>query len=274
MGTENEAVNNDVPSYASQIETGQENNGGTNEPPNQGGNPAWDDLLGVVPKEFHTQLLPHLQKWDTGVQQRFQQVHSQYEPYKEFLDGKIDPEDLRQGLGVIQAIKDDPRSVYMALAQNFDFNETVQDEEQGKTEVTTEEENNLPPHIAKELQELRGYVETLGQYLVKQREDATEQEEYDNLEREFSALRKEHGEFDERFVLALMQNGATAQDAVKEWGTLVDGIRSQNNRPKIPSIMRPGSSVPESGGIDPRRLNPGQTKDLVADMLRASMQQT
>lgn len=260
------------PGFVNPNEGGQDNNQGTNpDPPNQGGHPGWDELLGVIPAQLHTQVLPHLQKWDHGVQSRFQQVHSQYEPYKQFIDNKVDVEDLQQGYGILQALKEDPESVYRALQDAYKFGtpDPGVNGGQGEAGGAELEDTSIPPHIAQELDALRTQVQQMAQILVTKGEQDAEAEEYAKLESELAAAKKEHGEFDERFVLALMQNGATLPEAVSEYSKFVDGVRAQHNRPAVPRIISPGSAIPQSGGIDPTKLNPRETRDLMAKYLAA-----
>lgn len=86
-----------------------------------GHNPAWNELLDTVPEEFHKHMLPHLQQWDKGVQERFQTVQQQYTPFKEFVDRKVPTEDLMAGLNALSALRNDPRGFYDAIGQQFKF---------------------------------------------------------------------------------------------------------------------------------------------------------
>src|SRR5678815_523547 len=76
-----------------------------------GGNPAWQDILNVLPDSLHSTVKPALEKWDQGVQQRFQTVHSQYEPFKPFLDSGVDPQNINYALAILDKIENDPRSI-------------------------------------------------------------------------------------------------------------------------------------------------------------------
>src|SRR5215510_13309568 len=78
-------------------------------------NPAWNEMLGGIPSEYHSQVIPHLQKWDKGVNDRFQQVHSQYEGYRPFIENQVSPEDINFSMGLLNAINNDPIAVQQAL---------------------------------------------------------------------------------------------------------------------------------------------------------------
>jgi hypothetical protein len=69
-------------------------------------------LLGVLPSSLHSQVKPVLEKWDKGVQQRFEQVQSQYSPYKSFAEQQVSPNDIEVALGIAQQINADPAKFY------------------------------------------------------------------------------------------------------------------------------------------------------------------
>src|SRR4249920_3440490 len=60
------------------------------------GHPAWQEILNKVPAELHGQIIPTLQKWDTGVSRQFQKIHDSYAPLRQFED--TDPSDIREAL--------------------------------------------------------------------------------------------------------------------------------------------------------------------------------
>lgn len=96
----------------------------------QGGHPAWQEILSQVPEMLHPQIRPALENWDRGVQERFQQVHSQYAPYKQFLDANIQPEALQQSYQLWQMLNSDPRALYEQLGNFLGANSSGQGQQQ------------------------------------------------------------------------------------------------------------------------------------------------
>lgn len=239
----------------------------------QGGNPAWESLLGEIPEDLHEKITPHLQEWDRGVQQRF----ASYEPYKEFLDGGVDAENLRMGLGLLQAIEQDPKSVYEALGQQFQLQKKEPEQPAG----IPPELEGLPPAAIKRIQEMeekynnlfQGH-EAIAQKLVNDDRAAEEAREDQILDRKMSELREKYGEYDEGYVLAKMHAGMKPEDAVESWNQLVDGIVA-NRRPPAPKILGNGSvAMPGDKKIDVTKLGPKDTKNLVAQMLEDAVRET
>src|SRR4051812_16507541 len=87
----------------------------------QGNNPAWNEFLEVVPQELHQKVTPLLSKWDSGVQDMVQKVHSQYEPYKQFKDKGIAAEDLQSGIQILNALQNDPENTFKAIKAYYGF---------------------------------------------------------------------------------------------------------------------------------------------------------
>ena len=108
-----------------------------------GGHPAWQEILNAVPPEFHEALKPTLEKWDSGVQKRFQSLHSQYDPLKEYAE--YDPNLIRAGLNLIEKIEEDPRAVYELMRQTYQFEEDAT-REQGANPVAFDEIDEQDPY--------------------------------------------------------------------------------------------------------------------------------
>jgi hypothetical protein len=81
------------------------------------GHPAWQEILSQVPEMLHDNLRPTLEKWDKGVQEKLTQVHSQYAPYKEFLESKPDPEQLRNAQQMYNLLNTDPVTFYSQMGE-------------------------------------------------------------------------------------------------------------------------------------------------------------
>src|SRR5260221_455048 len=80
-----------------------------------GVNPAWNEALNNIPKEYHNQLMPVFQKWDANHQSGVQKVQSRYADYKEFVDNGVPADNIRIALGLAQALDENPQAVYQAL---------------------------------------------------------------------------------------------------------------------------------------------------------------
>lgn len=242
---------------------GQESLGG-NEQGSSGDsiNPAWNDLLKIVPQELHSQVTPHLRKWDQGVQQRFQQIHDGYKPYKTFQDAGYDPSTIETALGILQSLNTEPRKIYDALAAYHGW-AAGEDTEQDPQQQIQQQEQESP-----ENRHLRQQVDLLSNILLQQHSLSQQEQEDAALDDELNRLTDEYGEFDERFVLGRIMAGQSPEDAVKEFHSFVNNVRTQ--RPRSPQLLSSGGNVPQLQSNKPK---PGQeTRNLVADMLKSVME--
>jgi hypothetical protein len=243
-------------------------NGGQGE--NSGINPAWNDVLSAVPEDVHSQITPHLRNWD----QNFQRVQSDFAPYKEFKEANISPDQIRMGMGIMQALEQNPKQVYDLLQQQFNFGS---EGDQGETEnAPTDDLDNLPDAVKERLgliPELQKQLETVMQWAVGQQSASTEAQEDEALDNLITGLKSQHGDFDERYVLSLMQAGVDPQDAIAEYNKFVEKVSMDAQRPKAPKILGSGGIVPGEQPLDPRKMTSQDTKSLVAQMLAQSAAQ-
>lgn len=235
-----------------------------------GHNPAWDEVLSLLPEQFHSVVTPTFQKWDQSAQSRIEAANAelkQFEAYKPYVEHGINSDELEQGLRLLYEINNNPQNVYEALKNSYNFGQ------QPETPETPEgEENpldNLPPEILEKINSHDGMLQAVAQIVLNDaqaKQDATADAA---LEKELNDLKTAHGEYDEDYVLAKMQLGMSGEDAVKSYQALVQRITPQ---PFAPSVLGSsgGNGVP-SGAIDVTKLSPKDTRNLVAQMAEAAM---
>lgn len=242
------------PSYASAIVTDEESSG----------NPAWGEVLGAVPEEYHQALTPHLQKWDQGVNQKFQDIHKEYEQWKPYKEQGLDKQTVDFALGVMSQLENDPMEIYKALHSYLGEQGLL--EALGQEDDDDEEDAGLPddPRFS----ELQEGFSTLAEAWLSQEQAKQEAEEDAKLEVELKQMTQKYGDFDEEFVLSKMVNGMDTEDAVKSYFAYVDKILHERNRPNPPRVIGSAGAFPGQGSIDPKKLTDRGRKDLVADMLK------
>lgn len=266
------------------------NDGGGSGGAPQGGSPgvhpAWNDMLGAIPQEYHSQVIPHLQRWD----QNTNKVHQRYEPYKEFVDNGYQPDQIRQALAVAKAIENDPRAVYELFAQEFGNVPGQQQQQNGQGQGLPGSNpldggndfyEGLHPKVVEQLNNLQNGFDTVAQIMLSQRQQSQEAEEdaqlaafYKNLEatnQTFRDLNKDGAA--EPYINFLLEAGYEEDQAVQLFEQFVESVGAYQNRPKPPVVLGAGGGlVPTGNGIDPRKMNPQQTRNLVADTLKAYQQ--
>lgn len=235
-------------------------------------NPAWQPILDVLPTSLHGIVSPTLKDWDRGVQERFREIHSQYEPlkaYEGFAKAGVPVEDIASALGLLQAINDDPRGVWESMGNHYQFmaEQAAAAQEQQNSDDPFSDSYVDPSE--ERIATLEKTLQSLVQTLTQEREQSTQQEQSRAMEEALSELKTKYGEYDREFVLTQMAAGLDAEDAVKSYMALVDRIKSDVNRPTAPVVVGGGS-----GGVvapqDSKNLTPAQRRDRVAQMLRSA----
>jgi hypothetical protein len=236
-----------------------------------GPNPAWNDVLGVLPEQFHEAVTPHFQKWDQEAQKRIESVNQQvqqFEPFKPFVENGISPTDLEQGLQLMYQLNANPQAVYNALAEAYGFNSQAPGNEVAEEE-TSEEQNFQDPRF----DQLQQGLDLVAQTILQQENAKIEAQADAEIDAELAELKKQHPNISEEFALSLMVNGFDVNQVGEHWQNVSQNILQSNPRPFAPSVMGTssgGTGLP-SQAIDPRKLDGKSTRDLVAQMVRAQM---
>lgn len=242
------------------------------------GHPAWKEILDLLPDEFHPLVTPKLKGWDDGVQTRFQNLQSQYEPYKPFIENEVDPEYLQQAIGLAAAIEQDPQRVYNALAEAYGYGQGVADTT-GATGADTDEDSDPDDPVAARLAEHERMLEQMAEAFLadtNSREDAENQKALDSYMSSLHEAYDKVGGFDENYVLTQIANGVDGrkavesfQDAVKKFSggaaPVVTGVAGS----QAPPVMGGSGGLP-SNRTDPSTLSDADTGKLVAEMLKAA----
>jgi len=251
-------------------------------------NPAWNDFLTGFPESMHPIVKERLSKWDEGVNQRINQVHSEYADFKPFREAGLNSEILNQAYGVYQAIQEDPRKVWDILGETYGYaaqpqvNSNPAALQPGQVNPQTPQINQptgdeygieggqFNPEVAR----LQAMTENMAQILIAQEAARKQAAEDALLENQLKAAREKYGDFNEKFVLSYVNMGETLDNAVKAWQGVVNEVRASSNRPPAPTVMNgPGTGQLPSQQIDPSKLNGSETRNLVAQMFKAANQQ-
>jgi len=274
----NEETNGDVTQGqqdVTQSDAGTSNEGATTD--TTGGHPAWQEILDVLPEEFHSIVTPKLKGWDDGVQTKFQSLQQQYEPYKPFIEQDVDAEIIQQSLQLAAAIEQDPERVYKALAEAYGYDTKGQGA--ADTTVTTDDDDTDPDDpIAARLAEHERMLERMAETFMAEQDVRAEQEGAAVLDEYMAALHEAYpAGFDDQYVLTAISQGIDGEKAVEAFQGM---IKAYGGKLEIPTTTAPaGSTAPPvlgSGGgmptqqTDPRKLSEADTERVVAEMLRAA----
>lgn len=253
----------------------------------QGGglNPAWNELLEVVPSQLHSLVTPHLTKWDQNFQTKINEVHSKYAPYKDFADNGVEAEQIQYAMQMLEAIDQRPVDVIKALTDyakqaGLWQEETPQNQGQQQQQGQVDE-TEIPSDFMQhpEFQKMQQMVTTMAQQLVQQNEIKTQQEEDRKLRSELDTLKEQHGEFDEDWVLTKAiqmanagKNVTSLEPFVKQYREFEQGILAKSRQPG-PKVMSPAGMAPDNQ-VNLKELDDKGRRGLVTQMLQAAAQQS
>jgi hypothetical protein len=241
-------------------------------------NPAWKPLLDKLPTQFHGIIAPELKTWDTNYQQGLQKVHSQYEPYKPFIDQSIEPATLNEAMLVYQAMQDNPGDFVKAVSE---FYQLEQGQAAPQQQELTGEEEPLPFDITKlpEWQQQQQLVQTLAQAMLQQNEQAQTTQAEAQLADEFAQAQEKYkaqGGFDEGWVAQHMYlQGSDIDTAVAAYKQFEQGIIARHQRPgaNAPVMMGSGGGLP-SQQTPVSDMSDQQRKQYIAQRLAQFAQQS
>jgi hypothetical protein len=250
--------------------------------PVDNGHPAWQPILDALPDETTRALVtPHLQEWDKGVQERFQSLHQQYEPWKPITE-QADPDLVTKALGLITMMEQDPEGFYQQFGTAFGLvgGQGTQEQPQGTIPDPVEIEGaEFDPNdpVVKRLGEVEGVLGSINNFLQSQQQQQAEEaaiEEYNNYMTHLTTEdpRFKDGPYDEDVVDAMVANGISPEDALTRYQAAVKAAAQRQLQPGsgAPTVMGAssgGSGLP-STAKDPATLSSQDTRALVAEMAR------
>lgn len=265
MGDENQGLGYDG---------GQGDSGG-------GAHPAWQEFYGdAAPEIVEKYIEPAFRKWDTSVNQRFDKVHQQYDPWNDVIKN-TDPESATFALNLINALNTNPKEIIPKLAEHYQLDNLIGGTvAQGQAEPKVEDDpysqkfNEYQQNIA----ELQKRTEIMAQALLQKHqaeEDAKADAWVDNELARLRQVNQGRGEFNDEFVCALSaQAGISLEEAANKYYENRDAeLRRHGTKPLI---MHPGGGVP--GGNTPsfKNMKDKDVNSFIANMLdanRAAQQQ-
>lgn len=270
---------------------GQETETGTEQPPVENGfiappeqstgtaqpteNPdsLANPFLNNIPEQDRQIVAKYIKDWDAGVTRKFQEIHSQYQPYKEL---GASAEEIQAAYNIYQQLNSDPKAFYQALADALGPDL----EEQGqRTPQVNPAFQGLPEEFQAEYQQTRKAVEALAQYILDQQDQQKQQAEDAELDNYIKTLRDKHGDFDEEFVLTKMYTSnmdgeqaiAAWKQAMQNYINQVGGVQRDGSQPAF-KPLHGGGSVPNEEAKKITELSKKETKNLVAELMRQSVE--
>lgn len=216
-------------------------------------------ILKEAPDEHKSILEPYIKKWDSGTQRRFQDLHNQYKPYK---DLGWDEDTLGQMAEVYRVLNEEPERLYEALRDTLELSE----EEQNVVEESQSDQDfqGLPPEITAQLTQQQQVLEALAQWVIQQDKQSTETMEDQEFESYMGLLKEEFGDFDEKYVVAMIANGTDGEAAVKQWQAMAQEILQKANQATegLPPAVLSSAGGGAVAQPEPQSLGSVDSKDI------------
>ena len=223
----------------------------------------WSNYLTDLPDSVKPLVEPIFRQWDADTTKRFQSVHSEYEslkPYQEIVSAGWDYNDVQQAIQLAATLNDNPQAIYDALVENYGYGQ-----EQGQEAQQIDEEEQVDPRFA----QLEQMTNQMAEIMVAQQNEQTAKREDAELDTLLNSLKEEHGDYDEKFVLARMFAGDSPQEAVAAFQQAIGTYAA--NRPAPPVIMGSGGGLP-SQTVNPASMSDRDRKALITQMLAQAAQ--
>lgn len=232
-------------------------------------------FLQQIPEADRAIIAPYIEQWDAGVTRRFQELHSEYSPYKQFLEAGYSAEDFGRAQQLYEMLDQDPKTLYNLLTQHFagEEEQALSGQEQGQ--VGTDDLGDIPPALQERLQKQDQLLEAMAQHIIGQQEAQQTAEQDKQYAEYLKTLKTQFGEFDEDFVTTKIANGMSGEGAVKEYLAILERAKGELEKQgagpgaQVPPVLS-GNGAPSIDLPDIKGASKGDTIDLVANLLKAS----
>jgi hypothetical protein len=250
--------------------------------PQTGGHPAWQEILQAVPQSLHETVRPTLEKWDAGVTEKLQKVHSQYAPFKDFAERQVPPDVLNAGLRLYEALNNDPKGFYQKLHERFGGQGQQQNSPQQEVEDLGEFSSG-EFDISKDprFQQLQMQQQQMQEAIQQQAARKAEEEASAWLDRRINEVQsqyKQNGiDLDMDYIMGVAAAKINANpqadpdnfinEAAAQYAKMVSNIKSTiPQKPTAPTIAAPSGATPKTN-FNAAKMSDQERRSLFADML-------
>lgn len=236
-------------------------------------NPPYFEQLNSLPEDVRPLVEPIFKDWDAKTTQKFQELHSEYEPWKD-VTTNYDPETVAQATQLADLLDKNPRALFDYMKEYFKFGD-----EQGQpgtvqppVELPSGDEDELLSRP--EFKELQTAVQQMATLLVNQQQQTTYEQQQNALDQTLAGFKQALGDgYDddaEDLLINRLAIGDDPESALK-WFTDKVGVKTQTATATAPVVTSAdgGSSLSVvNGGKRPGELTNKETTDLVVNMLK------
>jgi len=126
----------------------------------------------------------YLKQWDSGVTQKFQDIHKQYEPFK-----GMDAKEVESAMNIMNLLENDPEFMYNQLVEYFQqTGKPLPGQEQQQLPTGQDDDGDEDPYASR-FDQMEKYIQAIAENLVGDREARQAAAEDEALELVLSTLR-------------------------------------------------------------------------------------
>lgn len=227
----------------------------------------YQQYLDMIPETARPLVEPAFKEWDASVTKRFQSLHSDYEPYKQFID-EYEPAAIQQALAIVQQMDSDPQKFIQGVMQAYELAQPEQGT-QGNQQVEQIAPDPDDPYNQR-FSQMEEMLANMANMLLSNQQTEQQRQEDAQLEEILTGLKSKHGDFDEIYVLTLMSQGMDPDAAVGQFKTTIGEYAKALNAPaaEAPVVVGGSSGVPTTP-VQPGDMSSQDTKNLVIQYLEA-----
>lgn len=236
---------------------------------------AWAPILADIPKEFHGKIAPKLKSWDQGVSQRFQKIHEEYAPLKQFRDNGVTPEQLQNAWEISQALENDPVDFNIRLRDMLVAQGRIQEAEavQDKIEAQQEEDDPYTAQIQQLRSQQEQFQQTLQQAYLEEKNEQVMAEARSQVDAEIADLTSKIGQMSPAYLQEIGTRASIMGQQQHRIVSLQEAHEATQRLIQFGNQSRPGANAPRvsaGGGSLPAKQ---PTKFATADERKAAARQ-
>lgn len=275
MGNPNGEWNFGHDSGQSSLDNGQQGVQYGGQAQGTGINPNFQPLLSELPQDLHGKVLPHLQQWDKGVNERFEKLQSDYAPWKPILSSAT-PDVVQNSLALMNLLETNPKGLYEALRESYRFDQEQQQIQAGQGQAPPQQAptHHLDPSVDMRFKQMEQNFTTVAEHVLQMRKQEEEARQDAMLAKEFEDAHKKMGDFDETWVRAqclVNPNMSIAEGAKLYQQWYAAEMAKHGARPILTGSS--GGGVP-GPNVDVTKLNGQQTRAAALDIFRQMRRQS
>lgn len=235
--------------------------------------PGWDNLLSELPEAWHSKVTPYLVENDKNVQAQLEK----YTPFKEYVEQGISADTILGGINLARAIESNPTEVYASLQEYLRGQGLLADEaasaaqdimesESGEDFETIFDDQDVPPALKKQLEELKAQQAKQEDYIYQQELAKETEQAIQQIDAEMNQLKSQYQitEAHETAIYELMNaalnagNEISVAEAAQRLQSMIGGFQPVG---AAPAQDAPPTIVGSAGGAGIPAPNLGIPKD-------------